>query len=140
MRKARKCHARRADHTAMDRHQEPQPRREAKAPIRSSFSDDPEMRELVDYFLGDLTRRVESLRSALDADDALVLRRLAHQLAGAAAGYGFAEIGDAAHEVDDGLAHEMLVSDVRERAEDLIALCRRAIPAVSADPCDGGGR
>lgn len=131
----------------MDRHQEPQPRREAKAPIRSSFSDDPEMRELVDYFLADLTRRVESLRSALDAEDALVLRRLAHQLAGAAAGYGFAEIGDAAREVDeaargfdDGLGDEMLVSDVRERAEDLIALCRRAIPGVSADQGDGGAR
>ena len=117
----------------MDRHQGPQPRREAKAPIRSSFSDDPEMRELVDYFLGDLTRRIESLRSALDADDAHALRRLAHQLAGAAAGYGFDEIGQAAHGLDDGISHEMAVSDARERAEDLIELCSRAIRAVPGE-------
>ncbi|MFZ9880093.1 MAG: Hpt domain-containing protein [Phycisphaerales bacterium] len=94
------------------------------------------MRELVDYFIGDLDRRIHALREALDACDAARLRTLAHQLSGSAGGYGFAPIGDAARRleehvrslrVDDGLAEEAAVSEVREKAEDLIATCRRAI-------------
>lgn len=104
--------------------------------LRSTFSDDPEMRELVDYFVGDLERRVHALRAALDSCDAARLRTLAHQLSGSAGGYGFAPIGDAAKRLeehvrsmraDDGLAEEAAISAVRETAEDLIATCRRAI-------------
>lgn len=108
----------------------------AEPPLRSTYSGDPEMRELVDYFIGDLGRRVHALRAALDACDAARLRTLAHQLSGSAGGYGFAPIGDAAKRLedhvrslrtDDGLADEMALSTVREKAEDLIAACRRAI-------------
>ncbi|MFM7051076.1 MAG: Hpt domain-containing protein [Planctomycetota bacterium] len=111
-------------------------RLEAEPPLRSSYSGDPEMRELVDYFIGDLERRMHALRAALDACDAARLRTLAHQLSGSAGGYGFAPIGDAAKRLedhvrslrtDDGLSDETALSAVRERAEDLIATCRRAI-------------
>lgn len=69
-------------------------------PLRSRFADDPEMRELVLWFLGDLERRVGAIRSALDAHDASRLRMLAHQLSGSAQGYGFEEIGEAARRVE----------------------------------------
>jgi HPt (histidine-containing phosphotransfer) domain-containing protein len=113
------------------------------------------MRELVLWFLDDLGNRVQAMRGALDAHDASRLRVLAHQLAGAASGYGFDEIGDAAREVEssirfirlqrelehtigqdlscgddaceDGLEDELELSALSEKAEDLIALCRRAI-------------
>jgi HPt (histidine-containing phosphotransfer) domain-containing protein len=114
------------------------------APIRSRCADDPEMRELVLWFLGDLERRVGAIRTALDAHDATRLRMLAHQLSGSAKGYGFEEIGDAARRVeseiryivlhrgaqpgsDDGLEDEAQVSALAEKTEDLILVCRRAI-------------
>jgi HPt (histidine-containing phosphotransfer) domain-containing protein len=102
------------------------------------------MRELVIWFLGDLERRVEAIRNALDAHDADRLRVLAHQLSGSANGYGFQQIGDAARKVegeirfinmhreaiphsDDGMEQEVQLSALTEKTEDLIWLCRRAI-------------
>jgi HPt (histidine-containing phosphotransfer) domain-containing protein len=85
------------DESRQDRHQD---RGDA---ARSAFSDDPEMRALLAFFLEDLDRRVGSLRRALDAADLAGLRSLAHQLSGTAGGYGFPAIGDAAREVEAGL-------------------------------------
>lgn len=126
------------------------------SPIRSRFAHDPEMRELVPWFLGDLERRVEAIQSALDQHDAARLRVIAHQLAGSAKGYGFDQIGDAARKLessvrfaclqrdansslgdaggsDDGLADEMSLAGLVEKAEDLIVLCRRAIDGGNGD-------
>lgn len=115
-------------------------------PLRSRFADDPEMRDLVMWFLGDLERRIDAIRRALDAHDAARLRVLAHQLSGSAEGYGFEEIGEAARKVeseiryiklhrdsipvsDDGLEDELHISTLAEKTEDLISLCRRALDA-----------
>ncbi len=127
-----------------------------RAPLRSRFSDDPEMRALVVWFLEDLGRRVGAIRAAIDLHDAASLRVLAHQLAGSAGGYGFDSIGRAAQELEEeiksvakertangvgvglgaGLADELeregRLSALTEKAEDLIALCRRAIEANGA--------
>lgn len=112
--------------------------------LTSTYSGDPEMQELLAYFIDDLSRRVDLLRNALDSLDAKRLRAIAHQLSGSAGGYGYAPIGDAARalerEIDDdrhedifdALEDEAAISAVREKAEDLIATCRRAI--------DGAGR
>lgn len=102
------------------------------------------MRDLVQWFLGDLERRVVAIRGALDAHDADRLRILAHQLAGSAKGYGFEVLGDAARKVeseirfinlqretashlDDGLEDEIRLSALTEKTEELIWHCRRAI-------------
>lgn len=144
------------DHPERPEHspQTPQPQK----PLRSVYSNDPEMRELVDFFVEDLTRRVHAMRAALDCFDVARLRALAHQLSGTASGYGFPPIGDAARALeneipkpsrktttqcsgfesdaaqDDGLLDEMMIAHLRERAEDLIALCRRAIPTPEPLP------
>ena len=83
---------------------------------------------------------------------------LAHQLAGSAGGYGFDSIGRAAQELErelksveparfrsgvgvgadmgralaDELEREGRLSALTEKAEDLIALCRRAVEANGA--------
>lgn len=118
--------------------------RDGGEPLRSPLTSDPEMRELVMWFLGDLERRVVAIRGALDAHDADRLRVLAHQLAGSAKGYGFEQIGEAARKVeseirfinlhresvhgsDDGLEDEVQLSSLTEKTEDLIVLCRRAL-------------
>ena len=52
---------------------------------------------------------------------------MAHQLKGAAGGYGFDSISDAAGEIETfSLSMEADISSVRERVEGLIQLCRSA--------------
>ncbi len=124
-----------------------------RPPHRSRLSDLPETRELVEWFLHDLERRIDAIRSALDSKDAAQLRDLAHHLASSADGYGFDAIGRAAREfesdvrfivlrgesagsdedsLDDGLDDEVSLASLTEKAEDLIMLCRRAIDAKDA--------
>ena len=100
-------------------------------PLRSQYADDPEMAELVDLFVDELPQRVEALRAAFDAGDAPSLRRLAHQLRGAGAGYGFPAIGEAAGEVETrlrtaGNAAPELPNGLNRQLNDLIDLCSRA--------------
>jgi HPt (histidine-containing phosphotransfer) domain-containing protein len=109
-----------------------------KAPLRSSFADDPEMRDLLVFFVDDLNRRVEAIRRALLDQDRAQLHTLAHQLSGSAGGYGYTSIGDVARLLEkqvqsDQLSDEMELSLLHERAEDLISICRRAISTVQED-------
>ena len=64
--------------------------------IRSQFADDAEMLQLVQEFVGELPHRIEELNDAWREADAESLKRLAHRLKGASAGYGFAVLGEAA--------------------------------------------
>ena len=66
---------------------------------------DPEFAELVDYFRAQLPDRVRAFESCAAADDLPGLRRLAHQLKGAAPGFGFPEVGSAARRLEDALTH-----------------------------------
>jgi hypothetical protein len=66
------------------------------------------------------------LREALDACDAAHVRALAKGLAENA--HEEADCNLIGLEDDDGLADEMQLSRLLERAEDLIAFCRMAMP------------
>lgn len=65
------------------------------------FPDDPEMAALADLFFGELPGRIDSMRRALAARDLGSVQFIAHQLRGAAGGYGFPEIGAAAGALED---------------------------------------
>lgn len=101
------------------------------AAIRSEFADDPEMRELVELFVSELPERVSALASAWDDRDANALTRLAHQMKGAAPGYGFDVLGSAAAKIEDRLRDasdpEAELSSVKQELDTLLDLCRRAI-------------
>ncbi len=104
----------------------------ASEPLRSQFADDPEMSELVGLFVSELPARLAALESAWSAGDSPVLRRLAHQLKGAGAGYGFPAVSDAAGDVETALlacggAPEAAdLAQVNGKVQALLALCRRA--------------
>ncbi|SDX10958.1 CheY chemotaxis protein or a CheY-like REC (receiver) domain [Roseicitreum antarcticum] len=68
----------------------------AIAPLYSSYADDPEMEMLVAGFVDQLPGHVAALRTAADCDDLGGMTRLAHQLSGAAGGYGFTPVSHAA--------------------------------------------
>lgn len=84
------------------------------------------MAELVDMFVDELPTRVEAVRRALRDREWSRLKSIAHQLKGAAPGYGFDEIGDAAHTVELQTDTETGTEVLHEAVEQLISLCRRA--------------
>jgi len=95
--------------------------------LRSEFADDPAMREIVEFFVNDLTERIDAIRLACERQDRCQLKTLAHQLKGAAGGYGFPTIGSAAGDVErELLAAEADVAAVQDKVEELLRRCRAA--------------
>ena len=109
----------------------PQP---ATTPILSDFVADPDMRELVEFFVSALPERVEALQAALSESRPRDLQRLAHQMKGAAGGYGFPALGTAAAALEGTLKENenAPLERVRKELEDLVGLCRRAIAGGAA--------
>ncbi len=99
--------------------------------LRSQFAGDPEMLDLIRVFLDELPARVSSIRASLDAGRASDLMRLAHQLKGAAGGYGYPTIGDAAGRVEEDLKRVSSVGGelegIRGAIDELLMLCQSAI-------------
>lgn len=99
-----------------------------QAPIVSEFADEPEMLELIALFAAEMPGWVERLEQAWGRRRLADLRRLAHQLKGAAGGYGFSLIGDTAAELEDRLGEETDEAELEEAGElvdSLVDLCRR---------------
>ncbi len=98
----------------------------ADEPLVSEFASDPDMIEIVEYFVEELPKRVQAIRSAVTDSDVQSLRTLAHQLKGAAPGYGFAAIGDAAGVLEASLrVSDGSIEGVMGQVEDLASLCQR---------------
>ncbi len=101
-------------------------------PLRSQLVNEPDMKGLVEIFVEELPARIESLRSAWSSRAFADVQRIAHQLRGASAGYGFPTIGQAAARLEDavrqagadlGAGAESLQHQVNELAQ----LCSRAV-------------
>lgn len=67
-----------------------------EGPILSRFANDPEMREIVALFVAEAPDRLRSMQEAWSQGDLRRVRTLAHQIKGAAGGYGYPEISAAA--------------------------------------------
>ncbi|MEQ1572553.1 MAG: Hpt domain-containing protein, partial [Myxococcota bacterium] len=85
------------------------------------FGDDPDMLEIVVRFVTTLPDRGRSIRQAAEADDRLVLSRLAHQLKGCAAGYGFPSIGEAAAGLESTCKEPQASADERSAAAERLS-------------------
>jgi len=106
----------------------PHPGEAAQSPLKSNLAGDPEMRELVAFFLDDLGARVLRLTDALTSGDAASLQQMAHQLKGAGGGYGYPDITTAAGAVEDHLrGGETDVTALTNKVRDLVSLCERAM-------------
>ena len=95
---------------------------------RSEFADDPDMSEIVTLFVSELPQRMAAMHAALAAGDIERLRTLAHQLKGAAGGYGFPKLGEAAALIDQGIKDGSEQNVVRSRLGMLAALAARVRP------------
>lgn len=99
-------------------------------PIRSRFSSDPEMVELVKLFVEEMPDRIGAIEAAFREGQRDVLKTLTHQLKGASGGYGFDQIGSAAGVVEQAvrsLPNEESLEKARREVDALIEVCRRAI-------------
>ena len=92
----------------------------------SELAEDPDIADLVAEFAVVLGTRADSLLSAFTRDDTESLRRIVHQLKGAAGGYGFPSISEQARVVESALEGSNERAQVREAVEGPAALCFRA--------------
>jgi HPt (histidine-containing phosphotransfer) domain-containing protein len=96
--------------------------------VRSEFADDPDMSGIVGQFVSELPDRVQSMNAALAAGQFEQLRVLAHQLKGAAGGYGFPRLGEAAALIDQGIKDRCDLNVIRSRMGMLSAFAARVRP------------
>ena len=95
--------------------------------VVSEFSGDAEMSEIVERFVAELPQRADDLASSWASGELEATGRLAHQLKGACAGYGFPSLGEAAAALEAGLGDPSPdLAEAKRRLDDLIDLCRRA--------------
>ena len=90
--------------------------------IFSEMADDPEMKDIVGLFVDSLARNSVALEAALGDGDRDTVKRLAHQIKGAAGGYGFPSITVAAARL------EVLAKGqgpIDEAVRELCAMCRK---------------
>ncbi len=108
-----------------------------QAVLYSELCDDPDFTELVDAFLAGLPAKVTRLEQAFNTGALLDLARLAHQLKGAAGGYGYPSISEAARHVEQYARARVTADgtfdpgvDLSEAVELLLTQCRLAIRAL----------
>jgi HPt (histidine-containing phosphotransfer) domain-containing protein len=95
-------------------------------PIHSEFVSDTEMRELIQMFVEEMPARIAELERAWSDANMNDLMRYAHQLKGAAPGYGFTQMGQAAAEVESAVRASEELSRIRAELDALVSLCGRA--------------
>ncbi len=99
-------------------------------PLRSEFADDPDMAEIIAEFVSELPDRARAIESSFREGENETLKRLAHQLAGASAGYGFPDLGKKARELEHAIlslaakAQGDQLERVRHLVDSLSAMCR----------------
>ncbi len=99
-------------------------------PLFSVYENDPDMGEIIALFVGEMPDRRDDLSAAIEAGDVSKAIRIAHQLKGAAGGYGFEPLGQIAaaseHALRD-LLHttNLQVAAIRAAAAPLLDACGR---------------
>jgi PAS domain S-box-containing protein len=83
----------------------------------------PATAKLVERFLGGLPQRLNGLQEAFKSGDQNQLKTLAHQLKGAAGGYGFAAISQAAGKIEAAVATSAEAPAIEEHLAGLMTLC-----------------
>lgn len=102
----------------------------SSSPLYSTLATDPDLGEIVQLFVEEMPNRTATLRDRLNEADWEGLRRVAHQLKGAAGSYGFEPITPAAARVEDAIRQSAPEDEIRQMVEELIALCNSARPGT----------
>lgn len=92
------------------------------------------MEDLVAGFVERLPQQLTELRQAVNQEDTENLKRLAHQLKGAAGGYGFMPVSEQAAAVEASVREGRAASETKEAVTCLEEICAR----VRQGPAQGG--
>jgi diguanylate cyclase (GGDEF)-like protein len=93
--------------------------------IQSTLASAPGMKELLAKFVSRLPERVVQLQALVEAGELEALSKVAHQVKGAAGGYGFADITNAAAIVESRIRTHGDVALIHEDVETLIRLIKQ---------------
>ncbi len=93
-------------------------------PITSEFAGDPDMKELVEFFVDQMPDRVRALEQSLEAGLLDELRSIAHQLKGAGGSYGFPQITESARRLEE-QADGADLDAIRRGVDHLVNICNR---------------
>jgi PAS domain S-box-containing protein len=96
-------------------------------PLVSDLHDDPDMQQLVDTFVSHLGERAAAIEAAHGSGDRSMVASLAHQLKGAAGGYGYTPISEAARSVERFAAGGGTSRELARATEELLSLCHAAM-------------
>lgn len=99
--------------------------------LRSGFTDDVDLAELIDLFLTDLPELVHDMEQAIAAQDHVQLTHLATQVNGAARGYGFGPLADASANVVTLMEDQPPLARTQESLAKLITLMQRATQSAN---------
>ena len=100
--------------------------------IVSEYADDPYMQEIIGNFVVNLHKYCDDLNEAVGSQDRESLRRLGHNIAGSAGGYGFPMISKAAKVVENLVKSESELTLIATEVDSLVALCRRTVGVTIA--------
>jgi PAS domain S-box-containing protein len=95
-------------------------------PLISEFANDSDMVEIIGIFVGGLSARAATLREACSHNDRATIERLAHQLRGAAGGFGFSAISVEAARLELASRRGDDAVTVERHVAALVELCGRA--------------
>jgi signal transduction histidine kinase/DNA-binding NarL/FixJ family response regulator/HPt (histidine-containing phosphotransfer) domain-containing protein len=95
-------------------------------PLISDFAREADMIELIDCFLSELPDRLREIESANREQNLAALVALAHKLKGAAGGYGYAPITEAARALEQRAHARDDIEMIRGAVAELKDLCTRA--------------
>lgn len=98
--------------------------------LYSPLASDPDLSELVDMYVNEMPERITALQQMLGSGNWEELRRFAHQTKGAAGSYGFEPISPVAGRVEDSIRNGAPEEEIRQAAEELLAICSRARAGV----------
>lgn len=93
-------------------------------PLYSSLASDPDLAELVELFVAEMPARCDLLQQLFAASNWSELKRAAHQLKGAAGGYGFDQLTPWAAQLEKILADGRDPQTIEAALAELLSRCR----------------
>src|SRR5439155_16925919 len=106
----------------------------ADGPLVSELASDPELRELLAAFVGALPERAAALSAAVAAGDLARTAVLAHQLTGAAGGFGFPRSSVAARQLEQLVRETIVIDSIFTAIHELTGLCQLSMPSGASQP------
>lgn len=108
----------------------------APLPLVSDLAGDADLTDLIEEFVGGLTTRVQTLEQACAGGDFERLAQLAHQLKGAAGGYGFPSLTELAADLEKRAQARESLEALRNAVQRVSDLCQRAQAGTPANGPD----